>query len=117
VRYVITAGQVHDITQAKGLVAGVVGRGVVGDRAYDSDDFIAHVEGLGMKAVIPARLRRRITRSLDAAAYRERNVVERWFGRLKQYRRVATRYDKTVCSYMSSVAVASLSVHLSGWRP
>jgi transposase len=116
-RYVLTGGQTHDVTQATSLVDGdVAAHAVVGDRAYDSDAFIAHVEALGMKAVVPSRARRKVRRSLDVDAYRGRNVIERFFGRLKQYRRVATRYDKTVCSYASFVATASAMIVLSGWN-
>jgi transposase len=68
-----------------------------------------------MKGVVPSRAGRRRMRWLDADAYRLRNVIERWFGRLKQYRRVATRYDKTARSYASLVATAALCVALSGW--
>jgi transposase len=115
-RYVVTAGQVHDITQAHALVVGLRGRAVVGDRAYDCDRFIWHAERSGMTAVIPARTGRKLMRPLAAKTYRERNVIERWFGRLKQFRRVATRYEKTASSYSSSVAIAALCVQLSGWR-
>jgi transposase len=123
-RYVLTGGQVHDITQAQGLVAGLHAQAVIGDRAYDSDEFVAQLKRYGMKAVVPSRAGRRRMRSLDADAYRLRNVIKRWFGRLKQYRRVATRYDdaaksptgeKTERSYASLVATAALCVALSGW--
>ena len=108
----------HRITQAVALVQQAdadVATAVVGDRAYDSDAFIAHVEALGMVAAIPSRSNRRVARELDASLYRERNVIERLFGRLKQYRRVATRYDKTAASYLGFVATAAWLTSLSGW--
>lgn len=114
-RYLLTGGQVNDVTQAHALVSGLCARAVVGDRAYDSDAFVIELEQHGMQAVVPARARRRHARLLDAEAYRARNVIERWFGRLKQYRRVATRYDKTSRSYASLVATAALCVAVSGW--
>jgi transposase len=115
-RYVLTGGEVNDITQAEALVRGREGRGVVGDRAYDSDAFVAHVAELGMRVVIPSRSTRREPRALDASAYARRNVIERWFGRLKTFRRIATRYDKTAGSYLGFVAAGATLVAVSGWR-
>lgn len=117
VRFALTGGQVNDITRAAELVCRPrEADAVVGDRAYDSDAFVAHVEAFGMKVVIPSRARRRVVRPHDKDAYRSRNVIERYFGRLKQLRRVATRYDKTAVSYASIVAVAATLVSLTGWR-
>ena len=116
VRYILTGGEVNDITQAEALVRAREGVGLVGDRAYDSDAFVAHVAGLGMHVVIPSRSTRRHPRELDAAAYARRNVVERWFGRMKVFRRMATRYDKTAGSYLGFVAAGAALVAVSGWR-
>jgi transposase len=88
---------------------------VVGDRAYDADDFLAFIKLQDMAAAIPSRVNRRVTRPLDAAACARRNVIERLFGRLKEFRRVATRYDKTAASYAASLALAASVVVLSGW--
>jgi len=66
--------------------------------------------------VIPSRSNRLVPRLIDAEVYRRRNVIERWFGRLKQFRRIATRYDKTHRSYRGFVALAACQVVLSGWR-
>ena len=92
------------------------GLGVVGDRAYDSDAFVDHVTTLGMPAVIPSRTNRREPRTLDVRAYARRNVIERWFGRLKVFRRVATRYEKTAISYLGFVATAAWLIAITGWR-
>jgi transposase len=115
VRYILTGGQVNDVTQAEALITGLRGKAVVADRAYDSDAFLAAVTGSGMRAVVPSRATRRSLRELDSEAYGRRNVIERWFGRAKQYRRVATRYDKTATSYASFAATAALCTRLSGW--
>lgn len=114
-RYVLTGGEVNDITQASVLVRAREGRGVVGDRAHDSDGFVRRIAAMRMRAVIPSRSTRRRPRVLDRAAYAKRNVIERWFGRLKAFRRIATRYDKTACSYLGFVAMAAALVTLSGW--
>jgi transposase len=115
VRYLLTGGEVNDITQAPALVSGRDGTAVVGDRAYDSDAFIGHVAAKGMRVVIPARANRKEPRVLDRVQYAERNVIERWFGRLKVYRRIATRYDKTSLSYLGFVAFAASLMAISGW--
>lgn len=107
----------NDITQATALLDGLVASAVVGDRAYDSDALLAGIEGRGMAAVIPSRANRKQPRVLDRAVYAMRNVVERYFGRLKAFRRVATRYDKTASSYAAQLALGALLVALSGWMP
>jgi transposase len=108
VRYRLTGGQVNDVTQANSQVRGLHGRAVVGDRAYDADEFLAAVAAQGMTAVIPSRVNRKVARRLDAVAYAQRNVIERFFGRMKGFRRIATRYDKTAASYAASWALAGL---------
>jgi transposase len=115
IRYVLTAGQVNDVTQAQSLIRSGDGD-VVADRAYDSDAVVAHVHALGVAAVIPSRSNRKVARALDRNVYRRRNVIERWFGRLKGFRRVATRYEKTQLSYAAFVTTAAFLVELSGWR-
>jgi transposase len=114
-RFILTGGQVNDVTQARLLIRSGEGH-VVADRAYDSDAVIAHIEASGVSAIIPSRSHRKIARALDREVYRQRNVIERWFGRLKGFRRVATRYDKTWLSYAAFVATAAFLVALSGWR-
>jgi transposase len=116
IRYVITAGQVNDVTQAPWLIKSGEGEAVLGDRAYDKNRLITLIEERGRAVVIPSRSNRKVFRTIDAVLYRQRNVIERWFGRLKGFRRVATRYDKTLASYVGVVAMAAFVVALSGWR-
>jgi transposase len=116
----LTGGEVNDITQAKQLVSAVGGRGVIctgviGDRAYDSNEFVSHLQELELEVVIPSRANRVVPRRIDAEIYRRRNVIERWFGRLKQFRRIATRYDKTQGSYCGFIALGAAQMALSGW--
>lgn len=70
-----------------------------------------------MKPVIPSRTNRRTPRALDTLAYTRRNVIERLFGRIKAFRRIATRYDKTAASYSAWLAFVATLVVLSGWSP
>lgn len=107
VRLIVTAGQAGDAPQAAALMAGLRPRAVVADRAYDADGVLAAVAALGAEAVIPPKRTRRVRRAYDEAAYAARNEVERLVGRLKRYRRVATRYDKTAASYLAFVELAA----------
>lgn len=106
----------NDITQAKALISeDIAAVGVVGDRAYDSNEFASHLERLALEVVVPSRSTRVVPRSINTEVYRRRNVIERWFGRLKQLRRIATRYDKTERSYRGFIALGATQVALSGW--
>ena len=110
VRFTLTAGQRHDITQASALIAGCTSDYVIADAAYDSDAFRAEIVAEGAEAVIRPRKNRTQERPYDEALYKLRNVIERFFHRLKQYRRVATRYDKYAVRYLGFVYFAALLI-------
>ena len=78
------------------------------DRGYDADWLVTLVEARGAAAVIPPKSNRTVQRSYDANLYADRNKIERLFGRLKHYRRVATRYEKLGRNYLAMVYVASI---------
>ena len=107
-RFVLSVGQRAEITQADALLAGYRAGAVIADKGYDSDALVSKIRLSGSDAVIPPRSNRRDQRSYDANLYKDRNKVERLFNRLKQYRRVATRYDKTARNYLAFVHVASI---------
>jgi transposase len=83
---------------------------VVGDRAYDSDEIREGLLDADIIAAIPARSNRRDPPELQPGLYRERNRVERLVGKLKQFRRVATRYDKLAVTFLSFVQLAAAFV-------
>jgi len=83
-------------------------RVLLADRGYDSDAIRQDMEARGGVAVIPARRTRKVRESVDAHIYALRNRIERCFNRLKNARRVATRYDKTADSYRGFVQIASI---------
>ena len=99
----LTPGQRNDVTQAEALLDGYAPGAVVADRGYDADDVLRRIRDAGAEAVIPPKSDRTEQRDYDAELYRERNEVERFFGRLKLNRRVATRYEKTARNYLSVV--------------
>jgi transposase len=92
---------VADITQAPALIAGFNAAQVVGDKGHDADALVALIQAAGAVAVIPSRSNRTEPRDYDRHVYKERNLVERFFNRLKQFRRIATRYEKLSRNFIS----------------
>lgn len=109
---ILTGGQVHDVTQAAVLLADIEPEAVLADKAYDADALLQCIESKGAKAVIPPKANRKTQRSFDRHQYRNRNVVERFFAQLKQFRRVATRYDKLVSRFESFVVIVASALWL-----
>lgn len=93
-RFIVTAGQVGDITQAPALLEGQTGKAVLADKAYDSNALRAIIAAMGAEAVIPSNRSRKIMIAHDELAYIHRNRIERCFGRMKHFRRFATRYER-----------------------
>lgn len=92
-RFIVTAGQVGDITTAPALLHGLHAEAVLADKAYDSNALRAIIADMGAKAVIPSNRCRKIIIPHDATIYKHRNQIERCFSKLKHYRRFATRYE------------------------
>ena len=103
----LTEGQRHDVTCAETLLEGIRPEHVVGDKGYDSDPLRKKIRSIGAKPVIPSRRNRRIRRH-DRQRYKLRNVVERFINRIKNCRRVATRYDKLAVTFLGFVQLASI---------
>lgn len=86
---------------------------LLGDKGYDSDDIIAAIEEMDIEAVIPSKSNRKEPRTINRETYKLRNLIERMFNKLKNWRRVATRYDKTAASFLGFVTIASIKL----WTP
>ena len=99
----LTGGQAHDITQAETLIAQVEPDAVLADKGYDSDSFIASLERREIEAVIPPKTNRKTKRQCDYALYAERNLIERFFQYIKQFRGIATRYEKTARNFLAGL--------------
>jgi transposase len=112
-RFAITGGEIADITQAQGLLAEANPDMVIADKGYDSDELVDFIHRRKAKAVIPPRRHRLYPRRYDRSAYRDRNRIERFFCRIKQFRRIATRYDKLIERYASFVALSASFVWLN----
>jgi transposase len=112
VRLVLTPGQAADVTQAQTLIEGVPFEVVIADKGYDSQAVVDAVEAEGGEAVIPTQKNRKVQREIDRERYRDRNLVERFWARMKHYRRVATRYEKTARNFLAIIHVASIMLLL-----
>jgi transposase len=108
----LTPGQAADITEAEALLADHDFAAAIGDKGFDSNKLIAYVKSRGAEAVIPPRSNLNDQREFDRHLYKERNLVERFISRIKQYRRVATRYEKTARNFLGFVQVAAIMVLL-----
>ena len=115
-RIILTAGQSHDLNAAPGLISGLKCRHVVADRGYDSNAFLDLIRASGAKAHIPSPSYRIIQRTVSRRIYRQRNLVERYFCKLKHFRRVATRFDKLARNYLASVLLASTRIWIRNYE-
>ena len=107
--FVLTGGQVHDATQGAVLLA-LTPAGVeafIGDKGYDSDTLVQAIEARGMAAAIPPRSNRTKSRKVDWFVYKERHLIECFFNKIKQYRRIFARYEKTSRNYMGMLRFVS----------
>lgn len=102
----VTEGQAHDITQAPSLIERNHAEAYLGDKAYDSNDVRERIQAKGATAVIPNKSNRTQPAPFDSDLYRARSEIELTFNRLKQWRRFATRFEKTKRNYYSFVAIA-----------
>ena len=107
VRIALTAGQRGDCPQAYGLIDGLPADAVMADAAYDADRLRKAIEEKGAVAVIPNNPSRACKHPIDRHLYAQRHLIECCFSKLKQFRRVATRYEKTARNYLAVVTLAA----------
>lgn len=109
----LTEGQAHDGRAAADMLAGLgEGHILLADRAYDSDGLRQSLAGRGVWACVKPMPNRRTVPPFSAFLYRYRNLVERFFNKLKHFRSVATRYDKRDDNFLASVQLASIRIWL-----
>jgi transposase len=107
VRFVLLPGQRHDTIGVPPLIEGVAFGALLGDKAFDMDWLRADLDARGAVAVIPPKANRKTQINLDRDMYRWRHLIENTFAKLKEFRAVATRYDKTDTSYAASIHLAA----------
>jgi transposase len=112
VRFALTAGHRGDVPQAGPLIEGLPASAVMADTAYDADHFRQAIADKGALAVIPSNPSRATKHPLDKHLYAQRHLVECCFNKLKQFRRVATRFEKTARNYLAVITLAAIVLWL-----
>jgi transposase len=107
VRFILTGGEKADSPQAIPLLRGLRATHVIADKGYDANQVLGFISVQGAKAVIPPRSNRKVQREYDRELYKQRNVIERTFNRLKSWRRIATRYDRRSLYYLAFLHLAA----------
>jgi putative transposase len=109
----LTPGQAHDLSCAEALIETADPEALIGDKAFDADPFIDTLTQRGITPVIPPKANRKTKRDCDFALYCERNLVERFFNKLKHFRAIATRYDKLARNFLAGVHLACAIILLN----
>ena len=110
---ILTGGQIHDSEPALALFADIdlSGKSVLADRAYCGQSIRDYLEKHSAKICIPDKVNFRIKHNFDAELYKRRNLVERFFQRIKNCRHIATRYDKLAVCFKNFVLLAAFAIH------
>ena len=109
----LTPGQAADITQAQALLGGLEPNALLADKRYDSDALVADLNEREITPVIPPKANRKAPRETDFALYCERNLVERFFNKIKHYRAIATRFDKLASTFLAGVLLVCVLIWLN----
>jgi transposase len=113
VNLMLTPGQDHDLTCAQPLLEDADPAALIGDKAYDADSLIETLDRRAIIPVIPPKANRKAKRDCDFVLYCERNLVERFFNKIKHYRAIATRYDKLARNFLASVQLVAAIILLN----
>ena len=112
--FFLTGGQAHDLEGADHLLPTMEAELLIADKAFDADRrVLAPLVAAGKTAVIPPKARRRLQRDFDHHLYKARHRVENFFAKLKQYRAIATRYDKTARNFLAGIHLAASAIWLN----
>lgn len=112
INFILTGGQVAECKQAIPLLENISSEAVLGDKAYDANEFRDWLKARGVKAVIPPKSNRKDKIYCDFWHYKERHAVECLFGKLKYYRRISSRYEKKAINYRGMLYLASVFLWL-----
>jgi transposase len=112
--FLVTPGQAHDLEGADALLKNTLAQTVIADKAYDAQvRLIEPLLAKGKAVVIPSRVTNKQPREYDRDLYKARHLIENFFARLKQYRAIATRYDKTARNFLGAIHLAASMVWLA----
>ncbi len=110
----LTPGQAHDLAGADALLPGLQADALLADKAYDADQrVIEPLRDAKIEPIIPSKANRKEPRSYDRDLYKARSLIENFFCKLKQFRAIATRYDKTARNFLAAIHLAAAVVWLN----
>ncbi len=114
IRFVLTGGEAHDLAGADELLPSMQAGILIADKAFDADQRVLEpLAAAGKTAVIPPKGNRKVSRDYDHDLFKARHLIENFFARLKQYRAIATRYDKTARNFLAAVQLAAAVIWLN----
>ena len=113
IKLALTPGQAHDSIGATMLLTDLDdGSVLLGDKAYDADWIRERIEAQGAAANIPDKVNRKHRHRFSKTLYKQRNHIERFFNRIKHFRRIATRFEKHAANYLAMIKLASIRIWL-----
>jgi transposase len=114
VSFFLTGGEAHDLVGADHLLPSMQADMLIADKAFDADErVIAPLATAGKTAVIPPKANRRLSREYDKCIYEARHLIENFFAKLKQFRAIATRYDKTSRNFLAAIHLTAAVIWLN----
>ena len=114
VAFDLTGGEAHDLVGADHLLPTMQAGALIGDKAFDAQErVIDPLTAAGKTVVIPPKVNRKVSRDYDRDLYKARHLIENFFARLKQFRAIATRYDKTSRNFLAAVQLAAAVIWLN----
>lgn len=111
-KFIVTPGQCSDFTKAEELIGTANGSYVIGDKGYDSDEIRAKIYSQNCTPVIPGKANRKAPVKYDEHIYKERNLIEGFFSKIKYFRRVFSRFDKSIRNYASFLSFVGAIIWL-----
>ena len=109
-RFLLLPGQAHDMKGVAPLIQDVSFGALLADKAFDSDWLLKDLDERGATAVIPPKSNRKMLRDYDTHMYKWRHLIENYFAKIKEFRGIATRYDKTDISYAANWHLCAMLV-------
>lgn len=110
----LTVGQAHDLEGADALIDQIEAEALLGDKAYDAEQrVLERLKAKQCQPVIPPKSNRQEQRAYDQELYKARHLIENFFAKLKQYRAIATRYDKTARNFLGAIYLAASIIWLN----
>jgi transposase len=111
-RFILTGGNRSEFIKAEALIEGIRDTNIIADKGYDSDKFRQQIAKQNCICTIPPRINRKIQHEYDKEVYKERHLIECFFGKLKHFRRVFSRFDKMHSSFQAFIDLASTLINI-----